>query len=402
MQDIIFDKPYTFTPPHHGNWWPRVLGLLLERQLHKQYGVESITCLGTEHLTQSLKAGHGVLLAPNHCRPCDPHVLGVLSRRVGQPVFVMASAHLFVESRFKTWLLRRCGAFSVYREGMDKAAVDAAIDILEHARRPLVIFPEGVISRTNDQLNPLMDGTAMIARTAAKRRAKGDATGAPPKVVIHPVAIRYHFHGDIEATVKPLLSEIEARLSWLPQTDLPLVQRVYKVGQALLSLKEMEYLSEARQGPVRERVAHLIDRVLGPLEERWLKSAQPGGVVARVKRLRGAILPDMIKGDLDERERERRWRDLAVCYYAQQMSFYPPDYVRNDTPPERLLETVERFEEDLTDVARIHRPMSATVTVGAAIEVSAARQRGTGDAVGDPLMQRTAAVLRELLGIEGY
>ena len=64
------------------------------------------------------------------------------------------------------------GAFSVYREGVDRQAINTAVDILVEGKRPLVIFAEGAISRHNDELMPLMDGTAFIARTAAKRREK--------------------------------------------------------------------------------------------------------------------------------------------------------------------------------------------------------------------------------------
>jgi len=35
----------------------------------------------------------------------------------------MASWHLFKQSAAQTWLLRRAGAFSVYREGMDRDAL---------------------------------------------------------------------------------------------------------------------------------------------------------------------------------------------------------------------------------------------------------------------------------------
>lgn len=87
---------------------------------------------------------------------------------------------------------------------------------------------------------------------------------------------------------------------------------------------------------------------------------------------------------------QRRWRQLADIYLAQQLAFYPPDYLAAEPTPERLLETVEKFEEDLTDVARIHAPMRAVVDVGEAIEVSPERTRG---ADGDPLM----ATIREQL-----
>ena len=106
-------------------------------------GIESVECRGTEHLQHSLAAGHGILLTANHCRPCDPMTLGMLSLRVRQPFFVMASWHLFMQSRLQTWLLPRIGAFSVYREGLDREALKTAIGILSDAVRPLVLFPEG-------------------------------------------------------------------------------------------------------------------------------------------------------------------------------------------------------------------------------------------------------------------
>ena len=105
-------------------------------------------------------------------------------------------------------LLRRAGAFSIYREGMDKQAVQTSIQILESAERPLVIFPEGHISRTNDRLTPMLEGTSLIARQAAKKRAKDGG-----KVVVHPVALRYSFPFDVEPAAARMLDEIERRLT---------------------------------------------------------------------------------------------------------------------------------------------------------------------------------------------
>ena len=116
-----------------------------------------------------------------------------------------------------SWLLPRIGAFSVYREGMDRESLKTAINILATASRPLVIFAEGVITRTNDRLISLQDGVAFIARTAAKQRAEANPPG---KVVIHPVALRYTFGGDVEKSLAPVLDRIEVRLSWQPQRAL--------------------------------------------------------------------------------------------------------------------------------------------------------------------------------------
>jgi hypothetical protein len=345
------------------------------------------------------------------------------------------------------------GGFSLYREGMDRQSINTAIEILENAERPLIVFPEGSVTRTNDRLAALLDGVAFIARTAAKRRARGGESareGEAPaepgsalgsdrssansrriqgantprsperriqganaprspqarnrssnshkpnsgKIVIHPVGIKYLFGGDLEKTVRPVLSDIELRLSWQPHDDMPLIDRIGKIGRALLCLKEIEYFGKSQQGKLTERLAGLIDRLLGPLEEEWCGGRKSGPVVPRVKNLRMAILPDMVKGNVDAAERRRRWRQLAEIYLAQQVSCYPPDYLIERPTVTRILETVERFEEDLTDKARPHPPLTAVIECGEPIEVSPERDR---KAATDPLMARLASELQAML-----
>jgi hypothetical protein len=89
---------------------------------------------------------------------------------------------------------------------------------------------------------------------------------------------------------------------------------------------------------------------------------------------------------------------LADCYFAQQLACYPVGYLSGAPPTVgRILETVERYEEDLTDVARVHRPMRVTIQVGEALAVGPDRPRG---GAGDPLMaqlrERLEAMLTEL------
>jgi 1-acyl-sn-glycerol-3-phosphate acyltransferase len=394
MQNIVIDKPYVPVPPYRGRWWPKVLSPTVAWFLNRKFGITRTDIVGQEHLQASLDAGHGILLTPNHVRDCDPVVVGMLCPTMKIAIYLMASWHVFHGGRVLSYILRRAGGFSIYREGLDRGAVNTAIDILENAERPLVIFPEGVVSRANDRLNALMDGTALIARTAAKRREKQTPAG---KVVVHPIGIRYYFHGHLAGALEPVLDEIESRLTWRVQRGRSLAERINKVGAGLLALKEIEYFGQPQSGTVGERIARLIDRVLGPVEAEWAEGKNDGTVVTRVKRIRTAILPDLVKGDITEDERRRRWGQLADVYLAQQLSNYPPDYIRSNPTPERLLETVERFEEDLTDKARIHRPMTARLTIGPAIEVPTGRERGGNG--GDPLMQKIESELRRLLQI---
>ena len=104
----------------------------------------------------------------------------------------------------------------------------------------------------------------------------------------------------------------------------------------------------------------------------------------RVKRLRSAIVPDMMAGRVSLEDRDRRWRDLAAAYYAQNISHYPRDYIlREKNYPERVVETVERLQEDFTDVMSVHEPFHAVIQVGEAIPVGTERVR---DELGDPVM----------------
>jgi hypothetical protein len=168
------------------------------------------------------------------------------------------------------------------------------------------------------------------------------------------------------------------------------------VGAGLLALKEVEYLGGPRDGEIGGRLKTLIDHILSPLEDEWAGGQHEGNVIARVKRLRIAILPDLVKGEIDEAERQRRWRQLADLYLAQQLDHYPADYIRVNPSPERLLETVERFEEDLTDEVRKHEGIHAKVMVGEAIDVPAGREgRGTAD----PLMGEVEMQLKKMIGI---
>jgi len=393
MDRVIIEERYQFVPPYRGTLWPTLFRTVLPWYTRKRYGVEAVRCYGVEHLRASLRAGHGILLTPNHCRPSDPLVIGRLAQEASTLLFIIASWHLFKQSRLTGWYLRRAGAFSIYREGVDKQALKTAVEILSQATRPLVIFPEGVVTRANDRLETFMEGTAFIIRKAAKRMAKEHPER---RVVVHPVAIRYFFHGDIDAALKPVLSRIEQRLSWAPQDHLALNQRIVKLGSALMALKEIEYLGEPQSGGLRPRLARTIEAILDPIEAEWLHGKEPatGDVVARVKRLRALILPGMIEGETDPGERNRRWRQLADLYIAQQMSHYAPGYIFETHAPERKLETVERFEEDLTDHATIHRPMSAAIQVGEAIEVASP---AAGPPNGDSLMEEIRTRIGEML-----
>ena len=240
MQNVLIDKPYKFVPRIR-TAWPQSLYCklgLYRRELRRLQGVVKYECRNLDRLRESVAAGHGIMLTPNHPRMADPMVMCHLAQQVPCNFYAMASWHLFNQGWMTKWILRLMGAFSVNREGVDREAVKAAIDILAESKRPLVIFPEGALSQANDRLNALMEGVSFIASAAARKRSKGSADG---HVMTVPIAIKYVFKGDLRQAIEPMLIEMEERLSWRPQRKLSLVERIYKLGHSLLTLKEMAW-----------------------------------------------------------------------------------------------------------------------------------------------------------------
>ena len=112
------------------------------------------------------------------------------------------------------------------------------------------------------------------------------------------------------------------------------------------------------------------------------------------------MIPDMVNGRVSDEERKRRWSQLADIYLAQQISCYIPDYIVSRPSVMRLLETVERYEEDLTDKVRLHGKFKVIIDVGDEIEVGPDRdRRATTDPVMDALETNLQAQL-DILAME--
>ncbi len=382
MQNVLIEKPYQFIPAID-RYWPQRLVVELgyhKKVLRKRDGVIDHECRHVDRLRASLAAGHGILLTPNHPRTADPIAMYHVAKEANCSLYTMASWHLFNHGWFTRFMVRIMGGFSVNREGLDRQAVDYAIKVLVEAKRPLLIFPEGATSRINDQLMGLMEGPAFIARNAAKRRAKRDGG----KVVVHPIGIKYLFLGDIEQACDPVLTEIERRLTWRVMPDQPLIDRIVKIGDALLTLKEIEFHVNKDPGmSLRQRQSRLVNHLLHPLEQEWLGGPATGGIATRIKNVRMKIFPEMSRAEVDEMERKRRWQQLEETYLAQQIDCYPEQYITSWPSVDRILETVEKFEEDLSDECRVHGNQKVILEVGEAIEVSTERDRS---AKTDPLM----------------
>ena len=232
-----------------------------------------------------------------------------------------------------------------------------------------MLFPEGTVSFHNDKLSPLQEGTSLIVQRAAKKRG---AMGG--EVVVHPVALKYQFAGNLKDTLPTALADLERELSWEPQTELSPMDRVRKIGTGLLGLREVEYFGEAQTGELFERLDRLINRILDPIEQEWERPGKDHGVYERVKALRTVMLKELLDADASTARREHCWKQLRDCTFALHLGSYPADYLAEEPCAERLLETIERFEHDFKFVDRF-RPHRVVMEIGDAIAVPAQRDR---------------------------
>ncbi|WP_197452280.1 1-acyl-sn-glycerol-3-phosphate acyltransferase [Rosistilla carotiformis] len=347
---------------------------LYERHLRNTDGVVDYELRHVERLEESLRRGDGIMLAPNHSRYADPLVLGWLAKRAKTHVFAMASWHLFNMGKFNAFSIQKMGAFSVFREGLDKQSIETAIGILDEARRPLVLFAEGATFRANDRLQPLLEGASLIARTAARRREKH----SQGRVVIHPVAIKYVFQGDIYEWADRSLTAIEQRLTWEPNSDLPLRKRITRVADGLLALKEVQYLGCPQTGSVIQRQDQLTQALLRQVESKWKTNSVEGGdvgsVLNRVKAMRLRMFPELINDSTAADRKAEIRNDLRALELAQQLASFPVGYL-NEPPVTvtRVLETLENVEEAVFGTTSWPGPLKAIVEVGEAIVVPAER-----------------------------
>lgn len=397
MQEIIVEKPYKFQPPFRRNIYPWLLQRLklVDRFLKKYEGVESYELRGIDHLKESLRQGVGMILAPNHCRYADPIAMGWVVRPLDIYIYAMASWHLFNQHPLQSLAIRMAGGFSINREGIDRQALDTAISAIVDGQRPLVIFPEGTVFRNNDRLQPLLDGVAFVARSAAKRRAK---LGKPP-TVIHPIAIKYLFQGDVVKSITPVVEKMEHRFAWYRPIchQYSMVDRVKRLCDAFVATKELEHLGQTGSGDIVARRAHLVERLLGETERRWLSSqCTDSAILPRIKALRLRIVPELLGAAEQGRMQELRC-DLNRLYVAQQIASYPDGYLESPVTNTRLLETVEQLEEDIWDRARVHRPLHAVIEIGESIEVTESRPaKGESDPILTALEQKLRSMLAAL------
>lgn len=356
-------------------WLVRWLRPLIRRDLKRQQ-IDHLDIQGLDHLRAALSDGNGLLITPNHSFHYDSYVLIEVAHRVNRPFHFMTAWQVFqMSNRFQRWVLQRHGCFSVDRESSDVAALKRSIEILSESEHPLVIFPEGDIYHHSDRISPFRDGAAAIALSAAKRASR--------KIVVLPCALKCFYVSDPTQSLQEILNRLESSLHWRPRSEIPLVERVYRIAEGLLTLKEMEYLGEPRRGRVAERVGGLANTVLQRLEAKRGLSSNNSSIPERVKEVRRAVIEQQERQDTDIETRQALTADMDDLFFVIQLYSYPGDYVAEKPVIERIAETLDKFEEDVlnADYPAVRGPRRVVVRFGEPLEVP--KKRGGRAAVAE-------------------
>jgi 1-acyl-sn-glycerol-3-phosphate acyltransferase len=365
----------------------------MQRRVERLHRVE---VRGLEHVKSAVERG-GLLITPNHFAYADPYLLFEASDQIGRPFYYMTAWQVFGTSGLvKQHVLRRHGCFSVDREGADLRAFRQAVEILQDGRHPLVIFPEGEMYHVGDHVTPFRQGPAAIALSASKRASR--------PVACVPCALKYYYLGDPTPALMRLMEDLERALLWRPRPDLPLERRVYRMAEALLSNKEIEYLGHTRAGPLPQRIDALADEVLRRIEERHgvetaarspTSATDRNAVPDRVKVLRQRTLEELEGLSSDNLHRRQCEQDLDDLFFAIQLYCYPGDYVAERPSVDRIADTLDKFEEDVLGVpiAKPRAARGAVVSFGEPVMIEPAAKKGAATELTALLERRVQELL---------
>lgn len=314
----------------------------------------AIDVTGQEHVRNALSGGHGVLITPNHAAHHDSAALYIAADEIDTPLYYMTAWQVFgMASKWDQFLMQRMGCFSIDRESADRQAFKQAASLLQNEACPLVIFPEGDIYHITDRVTPFREGAAAVALSAARR---GDR---PISVV--PCGIKFWYVNEPAPKLHQLMTQLDERLFLRPEENKPLKARILRFAEAMLALKEIEYLGTTQAGLLVDRIQCLAESILDSLSGRYELRLTCKPMPDRVKELRQKIISRMDTFKFKKRKFKKRRppqtspefillsRDMDDLFFVMQLYSYPGDYLSGEPSIERLAETLDKFEEDVLD-----------------------------------------------------
>jgi hypothetical protein len=195
-------------------------------------------------------------------------------------------------------------------------------------------------------------------------------------VVIVPTAIKFFYMDDPTEQLLATMMKLEERVLLRPAPHRPLIERVYRLAEGIVALKELDFFSTTRSGSVKERAAALIDAILTQMETRHALPSR-GSVPERAKALRQALIKKIEEDETVATQANGALRQLQQemedIFFVMQIYSYPGDYLNADSSIERIAETVDKFEEDILglDLPSVRGRRRVVVRFGHTLEASA-------------------------------
>ncbi len=345
------DQPYQFVGPQ-ANVPIAALTRLLNRCIHLPRTQKIVQLQVTNSVEPDVIGDPRtrLVLIANHPTHADASIMLEACRRVGIWPRFMASHDVFQRGMVHRFLLRHLGAFSVNRDGSERESLDCALRILRMppgwGKRPaLTIFPQGNVYLENDRVGEFLEGAAFLACRSAKEQT-GDT-----RVLAVPVAIKatYWQRDPARQEVIRRLERLETMLDIESPGD-QILPRLTAVGLSALrrNLAHRGWPVPDEGLPLRLQIESAAVTVLDDLENKMnLAEQKSASIIDRIRRVRRGV--HEIRTDparIADHAAAGVWADHAMV--ALRIASYSGDYVAESLSLDRVSETVEKLEEDVT------------------------------------------------------
>lgn len=288
-----------------------------------------------------------MLLLPNHPTFDDPIVIFVLSARLGIPFYYL-SARETLRGLRGVWL-QRLGVYSIRRGMVDRPSVAQTLELLTKPDCKLVIFAEGGCSFQNDTVMPFRVGAIQMAFQAMNKVLKQEKT--LPDLYIVPIALKYHYTGDMTGAIEQTLNQLEQALEVKPIGDL--YQRLRTVAEQVLLKCEREYNLVNQVTDWNQRVANLKAHVLRHCEQQLGLTSTAGELDReRTYRIQQALL-EALENPTVVSDGIWTWEFMSkAAWRVLNFDAIYDGYVAAKLSPERFLDTLIRLERDVFNIDR--------------------------------------------------
>lgn len=322
------------------------------------------------------------------------------------------------------WLYAQLGGIPIQRGKVDRIGLKTARDVFANGQFPLLAAPEGATNGHGEIISPLEPGIAQMGFWCAEDLAKANRS---EQVWILPVGLQYRYVTPPWSALAKLLMELETAVGItplsrpdpetdqpselfmkVPESERPLYQRLYRLGEQLLTAMEQFYQRFYHQSlesdgmPVPEPSASSADSRLAArlhnlmntalqVSEQYFGLSPKGSFIDRCRRLEQAGWDWIYREDVNPSQPlpaiERGFADVVATEASLRMwhmrmveSFVAVtgNYVSEKPTAERFAETTLLLWDLITRIQgkqpHLQRPVLgkqwAQVTVGEPLSVS--------------------------------